>query len=298
VDTSGSKKSHELAFDQSESTKVSQDSAIYLNSPKSQAAGWSPSASPPPCSTPLGKRKQSAIGDAATDQTFLVPLFDRDDFLLAKNKPEGESEEDEDFEKVRIDPRLLQQASNFNVGTDLLPSSERSSQSKRSSSHRQHTLRSLYPNQLNGRQSIVHKAHIHPDFNIGNLFGNMPFSSSIRNNHYPADIQDIQISNFFLPIWAMLPINTVPGPGSLGFAFSSILQEARSLKNMGVSIEQIIETHPNFAALFDEDVFRNSGILSKWAAGMVHGMFLKGMNQQLKWRGIHPLVNSCANSTR
>jgi hypothetical protein len=74
----------------------------------------------------------------------------------------------------------------------------------------------------------------------------------------------------------MLPLNTVPGTGSLGFAFSSILQEAGSLKNIGVSIEQIIETHPNFAALFNEDVFRNSGILSKWAAGMVHGMFLKG----------------------
>jgi hypothetical protein len=61
----------------------------------------------------------------------------------------------------------------------------------------------------------------------------------------------------------MLPINTVSGPGSLGFAFSSILQEAGSLKNIGVSIEQIIETYPNFAALFNEDVFRNSGILSK-----------------------------------
>jgi hypothetical protein len=96
----------------------------------------------------------------------------------------------------------------------------------------------------------------------------------------------------------MLPINTVPGPGSLGFAFSSILQEAASLKNMGVSIEQIIETHPNVAALFDENVFGNSGILSKWAAGMVHGVFLKGMNQPSKWRGINPLANGRANSTR
>ena len=67
---------------------------------------------------------------------------------------------------------------------------------------------------------------------------------------------------------------------------------------MGVSIEQIIETHPNVAALFDEEVFRNSGILSKWAVGMVHGMFLKGRNQQSKWRGIHTLANSPANSTR
>jgi hypothetical protein len=295
VDTSRSRTSHELTFDQGESTKVSQDSAIFLNSPTSKAADWSPSASLPSCSTPLGKRKQSTIGDAAIDQTFLVPLFDRDDFLLAKNKPKDESEGEEDFEKIRIDPR---QTSNSDIRTNLLLLSERSSQSQRPSLHRRHTIRSTYPTQLTGRQSIAHKAHIHPNFNIGNLFGNMPFSSSIRNNHYPADIQDTQISNFFLPIWAMLPLNTVPGTGSLGFAFSSILQEAGSLKNIGVSIEQIIETHPNFAALFNEDVFRNSGILSKWAAGMVHGMFLKGMNQQLKWRGIHPLVNSRANSTR
>jgi hypothetical protein len=134
--------------------------------------------------------------------------------------------------------------------------------------------------------------------NISNFFGNMPFSSSIRNNHYPADIQDTQISNLLLPIWAMLPINTVPGPSSLVCAFPSILQEAASLTNRGVSVEQIIETHPNVAALFDEDVFRNSGILSKWAVGMVHGMFLKGRNQQSKWRGTHLLANSFANSTR
>jgi hypothetical protein len=287
-----------LAFDQSESTKASQGSAIFWTSPIRQAAGWPPSASTSSSSGPLGKRKQSTIEDAATDQAFLVPLFDRDDFLLAKTEPGDESEENKDFEKVGIDPRLLRQASNFDIRTDLHPSSERSSQRQRPSLHRRHNIRSIYPTQLTGRQSIAHKTHIHPDFNIGNLFGNLPFSSSIRNNHYPADIQNKQISNLLLPIWAMLPINTVPGPGSLGFAFSSILQEAASLKNMGVSIEQIIETHPNVAALFDENVFGNSGILSKWAAGMVHGVFLKGMNQPSKWRGINPLANGRANSTR
>jgi hypothetical protein len=290
--------SHELAFDQSYGTEVSQGSAIFLTSPISQALGWPPSAGTSSSSALLGKGKQSTIGDAATDQAFLVSLFDRDDFLLAKNKPEDESEENEDFEKVRIDPRLLRQAPNFGIRTNLLPSSERSFQSQRSSSHRQDTTRSIYPTQLTGRQLIVHNTHIHPNLNIDNLFSNMPLSSSIGNNHYPANIQDTQISNLFLPVWAMLPISTVPGPGSLGCAFSSILQEAASLKNMGVSIEQIIETHPNIAALFDDDEFRNSGILSKWAAGMVHGVFLKGMNQQSKWRGTHPLANSFANSTR
>lgn len=145
MDTSRSGMSQELAFDQSESTKASQSSAIFLTSPISQASGWPLSASTSSSSAPSGKRKQSTIGDAATDQAFLVPLFDRDDFLLAKNKPEDEREEDDDFEKVRIDPLLLQQASNFDIGTNLLPLSERSSQSQRSSSHRQHTIRLVYP---------------------------------------------------------------------------------------------------------------------------------------------------------
>lgn len=126
----------------------------------------------------------------------------------------------------------------------------------------------------------------------------MSFTSSIRNNHFPTDMQDAQISNHFLPTWAMLPINTVPNLGSLRCAFPNILQEAASLKNRGVSIEQIIETQPNVAALLDEDVFRKSGILSKWAAGIVHGVLLEGMNQQSKWRGTHPLADSFANSTR
>ncbi|CAN9197877.1 unnamed protein product [Alternaria alternata] len=89
-------------------------------------------------------------------------------------------------------------------------------------------------------------------------------------------MQDRQIYNLVPPIWAMLPIDTVPGPGSLRCAFSSVLQEAARLRNIGVSIEEIIETHPNVAALVDEDAFNSSGILSKWAAGMVHGVFRRG----------------------
>ncbi|CAN9090295.1 unnamed protein product [Alternaria alternata] len=99
---------------------------------------------------------------------------------------------------------------------------------------------------------------------------------SIRSNHYPGDIQDTQISNLFLPTWAMLPINTMPDPGSLKRAVPSILQQATSLISMGVSIEQIIEIHPNIAALWDKEVYTHSGILSKWAVGMTHGVYMKG----------------------
>jgi hypothetical protein len=240
----------------------------------------------------LCQKKQSGNGDAATDQVSLIRLFDRDHYLLAKSEP-GEA-----FEEIGIDLRLLQGASNFDIGGTRITTSKHLSQSQRPSPHRQHTIRSIFTTQLTDRQSIVSTIHIHPNWNIGNQLGSMSFPSSIRDNYHLADIQDTQTSNLFLPTWAMLPINTVPDLGFLGCAFLSILQEAASLKNRGVSIEQIIETHPNIAALFDEEVFRNSGILSKWAAGMVHSVSLKGMNRQYKWRGIHPLANSFADRVR
>jgi len=40
-------------------------------------------------------------------------------------------------------------------------------------------------------------------------------------------------------------------------------------------VDFVIETHPNIAALFDEEEFKRSGILSQWAVGMVHSAQLK-----------------------
>jgi hypothetical protein len=45
---------------------------------------------------------------------------------------------------------------------------------------------------------------------------------------------------------------------------------------MGIPMSQIIETHPNIAALYDEEEFKKSGVLTKWAVGMVHSLYLKG----------------------
>ena len=271
--------SHETAFDTSKSaSKFRQGSSISLSSPRSQNAGWSRSASISSSSlAPLGKGKQPATGDTAKDQTFLVPLFDRNDYLLARDEGGEESEEEDNIQDSRIDPRLLQQVSNFNTAA---PSSERPSRSQRPSPHRKNTIRSIYPTHLAGRQPIVNTIRIHPNLNLRNLFGNMPFSSSIRSNHYPRDIQDTQISNLFLPTWAMLPINTVPDPGSLKRVVPSILQQATSLMSMGVLVEQIIEIHPNIAALWDEEVYSHSGILSKWAVGMTHGVYMEGTVRQ------------------
>ncbi|CAN9100212.1 unnamed protein product [Alternaria alternata] len=245
--------------------------------PPSQNAGWSPSASISSSSfAPSGKGKQPATGDAAKHQSFLVPLFDRDDYLLARDEAEEDSEDEDILQDNRIDPRLLQHASSLDTTWNAAPSSTRPSRSRRPSPHRQNTIRSIYPTHLAGRQPMANTVRIHPNLNLRNLFGNMPFSSSIRSNHYPGDIQDTQISNLFLPTWAMLPINTIPDPGSLKRAVPSILQQATSLISMGVSIEQIIEIHPNIAALWDKEVYNHSGILSKWAVGMTHSVYMKG----------------------
>lgn len=62
-------------------------------------------------SLPLCEREQSANGDAATDQVFFITLFNQGDYLLAKSEPGDGNEDDEEFfEEIRIDPRLLQEA--------------------------------------------------------------------------------------------------------------------------------------------------------------------------------------------
>ncbi|KAL1801189.1 hypothetical protein ACET3X_001531 [Alternaria dauci] len=278
TNTSGSGMSPESVFDLSKNASTfRQGSSISVASSTSQNAGWSP---PPSISSssfaPPGKGKQPAAGNVAKDQSFLVPLFDRDDYLLTRDEAEDDSEDEDTLQDSQIDPQLLQHTSSFDTGWNAAPSSQRPSRSQRPSPHKQNPIRSIYPTHLAGRQPMVNTIRIHPNLNLRNLFGNMPFSSSIRSNYYPGDIQDTQISNLFLPTWAMLPVNTVSDPGSLKRAVPSILQQATNLVNMGVSMEQIIELHPNIAALWDKEVYNHSGILSKWAVGMTHGVYMKG----------------------
>ncbi|KAI8713027.1 Zn(2)-C6 fungal-type domain-containing protein [Fusarium sp. LHS14.1] len=112
--------------------------------------------------------------------------------------------------------------------------------------------------------------------NYGNSFGNLPLSSSIRANNYPPDVQDAQLRNLSLPIWAVTTLNTLPDPGGLREAFTSVFNEATRLLQEGTALEKVVGTNPEIAALFDQDVFDKSTILSKWAAQMVHSVKLKG----------------------
>lgn len=271
--------SHESPYDMSTpTTKFRQNSAVSITSPTSQTAGWSPSASISSVSfPPTGKGKQALSGASASDQGFLVPLFDREHYLLAKTIRDEESEEEDDSEEKRIDPRLLQRTSAFDASGVQLSSSNLYSRSQRPSPHRQHAFRSMYPTHLAGRQPIVHAARVHSNLNVASIFhNNLSFSNHFMSTLYPGDNQDINTNDVYLPTWAMLPINTILDPGSLRGAIPNVLRDATNMINMGTPLGEVLETHPNIAALFDEDVYNNSGILSKWAVGMVHGVCLKG----------------------
>lgn len=124
-------------------------------------------------------------------------------------------------------------------------------------------------------QSLAAFLRIHS--NYGNCFGNLPLSSSIRANNYPPGVQDAQLRNFTVPIWAVATLNTLPDPGGMREAFTSVYNEAMRLLQEGVALEKVVGAHPEIAALFDQEIFDKSTILSKWAAQMVHSVKLKGI---------------------
>lgn len=211
---------------------------------------------------------------AVDNNQFLSLLFDRQDYLLPVSDSESEDPAGGELEQT-LDPRLLCEGG---VG---FAGSPKDVQAGRRPSEKGEAMRSIHVTHLRSRQSIVNTIRVHPNLNLRNLFGNLPFSSSVRANNYPDEVQETQVNNLFLPTWAMMTVNTKADPGSLRFAFPSILQEATALLESGSPRELVIETHPNIGALFDEGEFNEAGILSRWAAGMVHSMMLKGMYKRL-----------------
>ncbi|KAL6710145.1 hypothetical protein ACN47E_009936 [Coniothyrium glycines] len=225
-------------------------------------------------STTSSKGKHPVLVDGAEDSSFLTPLFDRQDFLLPGYGNDIDDEPDVEDDGM-IDPRLLGRVPSIDFAASPA-SSIGTSKSATPSPQKEDLLISAYATQLRQRQQIVDTIRLHPNLNLRNLFGNLPFSSSIRANNHPTIVQDSQITNLSLPTWSMMTINTRLDPGSLGQAFSPILQEAAGLIQAGTPIELVIETHPNIAALFDPPEYERSGILSRWAAGMVHGVQRRG----------------------
>jgi hypothetical protein len=205
----------------------------------------------------------------------LFILFNRDDYLRSP----GESDEEDGTDgaaEAFIDPRLLIHSTLADGTTPPIESPVESLRSRQPSPKKSQPPRYHSLTHLSNRQPIVSTTRIHPNLGLQNLFGNLPFSNSVRTNNYPPSIQDAQVNNLFLPVWAMMPVNTRPDPGSVKHAFQALYRDTTALIDGGLPIDIIIEVHPNIAALFDEDEYNKSGVLSKWAAGMVHSAQLKG----------------------
>ncbi|RBR11771.1 hypothetical protein FVER53590_30403 [Fusarium verticillioides] len=128
---------------------------------------------------------------------------------------------------------------------------------------------------LEGDAELRDREHtIHPNYQ--NNFGNLALSNSIRANGYPRHIQDAQIRNIFVPSWAATTLNTELDPGEMSSAFGDIYQKATSLLKKGEPVNRVIGDYPNIAALYDQDQFDRSCLLSQWAARMVYSVRLQG----------------------
>lgn len=62
----------------------------------------------------------------------------------------------------------------------------------------------------------------------------------------------------------------------MDLAFTTIHDQSAALIQRGCTENEIFGDQPNMAALFDEDELKISSALSRWAAGMVHSIKLKG----------------------
>ncbi|KAJ4344128.1 hypothetical protein N0V95_006332 [Ascochyta clinopodiicola] len=225
--------------------------------------------------------------DSAEDHRFLSLLFDRQDYLLAISESEDEGDFDTDFNQI-IDPKLLiedgsrQGGSPMDLTASRLPSPDKSE-----------TVRSIHVTHLRSRQPIVKTVRVHPNLDLRNRFGNLPFSSSVRANNYPVDVQETQVQNLFLPTWAMMTVSIRPDPGSVKYAFPAVLHEATALLESGTPVDSVIERHPNIAALFDESEFNKPNQLFMphinmldyipWPAFRELAVQIPAMQERMEW---------------
>ncbi|CAG7564718.1 unnamed protein product [Fusarium equiseti] len=85
-------------------------------------------------------------------------------------------------------------------------------------------------------------------------FGNLPFSSGIKANHYPAVAQQGQLQNYYAKHnWSMMTANDGHGVDSVTKAWADTLKKARQLVTEGANPDDLTGTFPSVAALFDKD---------------------------------------------
>ncbi|KAK7956247.1 uncharacterized protein PG986_005469 [Apiospora aurea] len=118
-------------------------------------------------------------------------------------------------------------------------------------------------------------------------FGNLPFTSGVKANHYPANVQAIQVSNICNVLWAAMPANCCSGgelpcfPALLMYsgsqwagystkgALSGILDIAHQLIAAGTPAREITGEHHNVLAIVSPTEFSRSSLLSQWAARFI-----------------------------
>ncbi|KAF5593029.1 major facilitator superfamily transporter [Fusarium pseudocircinatum] len=208
---------------------------------------------PPLCDLPsvIQQHDNERVATHQTERTslFFQPLFNHNDYYLSTSITTPVPQEPGD-----IDSATLIVANEY---SDSIHANFTTELSSPADEKLQGTAPRMYPNYENN-------------------FGNLALSNSIRANGYPRHIQDAQIRNIFVPSWAATTLNTELDPGEMSNAFGDIYQKATSLLKKGEPVSRVIGGYPNIAALYDQDQFDRSCLLSQWAARMVHSVKRQG----------------------
>ncbi|RSM18698.1 hypothetical protein CDV31_002418 [Fusarium ambrosium] len=106
---------------------------------------------------------------------------------------------------------------------------------------------------------------------ISSNFGNLPFSSGIKANHYPAEAQRSQLQNYYAKHnWAMMTANDGHGMASVTKAWADTMNKARQLIATGVKPDELTGAFPAVAALFDKKEYDTASMISKWAVQFIY----------------------------
>src|SRR3569833_2780630 len=81
--------------------------------------------------------------------------------------------------------------------------------------------------------------------------------------------------NIFEPTWAMMTDNSSSDIGKMRQAITGIYDNATEMMTAGALLEDVAGAYPNIAAIFDEQQFATSPIITQWAARMVRSIRLK-----------------------
>ncbi|KAJ3471826.1 hypothetical protein MRS44_001925 [Fusarium solani] len=102
-------------------------------------------------------------------------------------------------------------------------------------------------------------------------FGNLPFSSGIKANHYPPEAQRSQLQNYYAKHnWAMMTANDGHGMASVTKAWADTMNKARQLIASGVKPDELTGPFPTVAALFDKREYDTAPMISKWAVQFIY----------------------------